>query len=74
MAAVPRRDRGPRGRPLAVVAVVADIPEGWDGPRAEIGNAAGHCPEAHPDAESGPAAPGGAAVPAGARARTEVPA
>lgn len=61
------------GRPLAVVAVVADIPEGWDGPTAEIGNAAGHGPEADPGAESGPEEPGGAAVPADApAARTEV--
>lgn len=41
------------GRPLAVVATVSALPDGWDGPAAVIGNSVRH--GAAPEAEPGPA-------------------
>lgn len=39
------------GRPLAVVAVVSSLPDGWDGPYAGIGNAAERDEPAEPNTE-----------------------
>lgn len=60
------------GRPLAVVAVVAELPEGWGGPVTEIGNAVEPGPEREAGAEPAPEPSGavpGADAPA---ARAEV--